>query len=118
MSTFGDRIRELRKAKGYSLRELGPLVDVGFTYLSKVERGKLDFGDYPSTALIQRIAKTLDADPDELMLLAKRIPESIATKIMEQPEVFRFLAGCETAKLQKLAEDAGLRRTDTKRKPR
>ncbi|EMI55095.1 helix-turn-helix domain-containing protein [Rhodopirellula sallentina] len=118
MTAFGERIRELRKSKGYSLRELGPLVDVGFTYLSKVERGKLDFGDYPSTALIQRLAKELDADPDELMLLAKRIPESIATKIMEQPEVFRFLASCETAKLQKLAEDAGLRKNSKKKKPR
>ena len=43
MSKFGDRIRELRKAKGYSLRQLAPLVGVGFSYLSKVERGRLDF---------------------------------------------------------------------------
>ncbi|MEL7263599.1 MAG: helix-turn-helix transcriptional regulator [Planctomycetota bacterium] len=43
MNEFGERIRELRKANGYSLRRLAPLVDVGFSYLSKVENGKLDF---------------------------------------------------------------------------
>ena len=51
MSRFGERIRELRKARGFTLRELSPKVGVGFTYLSKIESGKLDFGDYPSTAL-------------------------------------------------------------------
>ncbi len=45
MSTFGQRIRELRKSKDYSLRKLAPLVGVGFTYLSKVERGKLHCDD-------------------------------------------------------------------------
>ncbi len=38
MNAFGDKIRELRQAKGYSLRQLAPLVGVGFSYLSKVER--------------------------------------------------------------------------------
>ncbi len=76
MNRFGDRVRELRKTKGYSLRKLGPLVGVGFTYLSKVESGKLDFGDSPSSALIARLATALDADADELLLLAvaSRIP--------------------------------------------
>jgi transcriptional regulator with XRE-family HTH domain len=106
MNTFGDRVRELRKAKGFSLRTLGPRVGVGFTYLSKVESGKLDFGDYPSSALIQRLAEALEADADELLLLAGRIPDSIADRIREQPEVFRVFAQCDAQRLSELKEIA------------
>jgi transcriptional regulator with XRE-family HTH domain len=77
MSTFGRRIRDLRAAKNYSLRALAPMVGVGFTYLSNVERGKLDFGEFPSASrLIQRLASALDADEEELLLLSHRVPES------------------------------------------
>ncbi len=44
---FGERLQELRKAKGYTLRDLAARVGVGFTYLSKAENGKLAFADYP-----------------------------------------------------------------------
>jgi len=106
MTRFGDRIRELRKAKGYSLRELGPKVGVGFTYLSKVESGKLDFGEYPSSALILRLAEALDVDADDLLLLARRIPDSIADRILEQPEVFRTLASLNSEELERVAQQA------------
>ena len=53
---FGDRIRAIRTAKGFSQRALGERVGVSFTYISKVENGKLDFGDYPSEDLIRRLA--------------------------------------------------------------
>jgi transcriptional regulator with XRE-family HTH domain len=45
--TFGERVRELRKAKNLTLRGLAGQVGVDFTYLSKIECCKLDFGDYP-----------------------------------------------------------------------
>ena len=32
---FGQRLQELRKAKGYTLRTLAAKVGVGFTYISK-----------------------------------------------------------------------------------
>lgn len=54
---FGERVRELRKAKGLSQRALGVKVGVSFTYVSKIENEKLDFGDYPSEELIGKLAK-------------------------------------------------------------
>ena len=90
--TFGQRVRELRRAKGLSLRALGEKVGVGFTYLSKVECGKLDFGEFPSQALIVRLAKALEADEDELMILAERVPDSIRRRVLERPDAFRKLA--------------------------
>jgi transcriptional regulator with XRE-family HTH domain len=74
---FGDRVRELRLAEGGRLRDLAGKVGVGFTYLSRVENERLNFGDYPSNALIHRLADALDADDEELLILAKRIPEPV-----------------------------------------
>ena len=77
MGKFGDRIRELRKAKGYSLRQLAPLVGVGFSYLSKVENDKLDFAGTASVSLIHRLADFLEGDEEELLLLAHHVPKRI-----------------------------------------
>ena len=102
MTTFGQRIRELRQAKKWTLRELAPKVGVGFTYLSKVENEKLDFGDYPSEALVHRLAEALDADEDELVILANRVPVSIKRRIQQRPEAFRVLASVDDNVLDKL----------------
>ncbi len=74
---FGNTIRELRRAKGFTLRVLGERVGVSFAYISKVENGKIDFGDYPGEDLIRRLAAALDADEEELLLLAEKILEPI-----------------------------------------
>lgn len=106
MNALGEKIRELRKAKGFSLRTLAPMVGVGYSYLSKVENSKLDFGDSPSEALIHRLAETLDGDEDVLLLMAGRIPESISRRILDQPDVFRRLAKCDRATLAAVAGEA------------
>jgi transcriptional regulator with XRE-family HTH domain len=89
---FGGRLRELRTARGPSQRALGQRVGVSFTYLRKVENGKLDFGDYPSEALIRRLAAALDADEDDLLLLAEKIPGPIRRRFFERPDAFRQIA--------------------------
>src|ERR1022692_740592 len=71
---FGQRLQALRKAKGYTLRDLAANVGVGVTYISKAENGKLAFADFPGEALIVKLAKALDADADELLILTKKIP--------------------------------------------
>jgi transcriptional regulator with XRE-family HTH domain len=96
---FGERVRELRRAKGLTLRGLAAKVQVGFTYISKVENGKLDFADYPSDTLICRLAKALEADEDELFLLAQKIPRQIKQRVLERPDAFRKLAELEDAAL-------------------
>jgi transcriptional regulator with XRE-family HTH domain len=49
-------------------------VGIDHTYLSKIENEKLTFGDYPSEELVCKLAEDLDADPNELLLLAEKIP--------------------------------------------
>jgi transcriptional regulator with XRE-family HTH domain len=89
---FGERVRELRQAKKLTLRDLAARVGVGFTYLSKAENGKLAFADYPGEALILKLAAALEADADELLLMAQKIPPQIRKRVLERPADFRKLA--------------------------
>ncbi len=100
--SFGNQIRMLRKARGLTLRQLAPKVGVGFTYLSKVENEKLDFGEYPSDSLICKLANVLDAEEEELLILAKRVPERIRKRVLQRPDVFTALARCDDSTLDKL----------------
>ena len=100
--TFGMRVRELRHAKGWSLRELAEKVEVGFTYLSRVENGRMTYGDYPSDALIHRLADALEADEQELLVLAERIPEPIRQRFLERPAAFSRLAELDDKALDRV----------------
>jgi transcriptional regulator with XRE-family HTH domain len=104
---FGKRLRELRKGKGFTLRDLATRVGVGFTYLSRAENERLQYGDYPSNALIHRLADALDADEEELLILAKRIPEPVKRRILQRPDAFRAFATCDDATLDKLMVQIG-----------
>lgn len=103
--TFGERLRELRKAKNLSQRALAEKVDINFTYLSKVESEKLDFAQYPSEDLIRKLAKALDADVDELLLLAKKIPPDIRDRVIERPDAFRKIASLDDEALDAVLKD-------------
>jgi transcriptional regulator with XRE-family HTH domain len=104
---FGNRLRQLRKAKGLTLRELAKKVGVGFTYLSRAENERLQYGDYPSNALIEKLAKALNADADELFFLAQRIPDRMKRRILERPFVFRKLAELDDAALERVVAGLG-----------
>ena len=101
---FGTRLRELRKAKNLSQRDLAVAVKVSFTYISKIENGKLDFGDYPSEDLIRKLAKALDADADELLILAKKVPDSIRKRVIQRPDAFRKFANLDDETIDRLLE--------------
>ncbi len=102
--TFATRIRELRKRKNLTLRDLASEVGINFTYLSKIENGKLDFSEYPSEKLIRKLATVLDGDVDELLLLAEKIPDGIRKRVIERPDAFRRIARLDDAALDKLLE--------------
>lgn len=102
--TFGERIREIRQLKNLTLRDLAKKVRVTFTYLSKIENQKLSFGEYPSDDLIVKLAGVLDADADELLLLAEKIPEAIRKRVLERPDVFRKMATLDDKRLDAVVE--------------
>jgi HTH-type transcriptional regulator, competence development regulator len=102
MTTVGQRIREIRKSRNLTQRELADRVGINFTYLSRVENDRLDDEQTPREETLQRIAKALNADPDELLLLARRIPDSYRDRILSRPGVFRKLLNLSDADLEDL----------------
>src|SRR5690606_13570014 len=104
---FGPRIRELRKAKCLSLRSLAEAVGVSFTYISKIENEKLDFGDYPGEDLIDKLATALNVNADELLILAKKIPEGIKKRVIDRPDAFRRFAELDDETIDRLLEELG-----------
>ena len=97
---FGERVRELSREKGWRRRDLAERVGVGQTHLSRVENERLNYGEYPSDALIHRLAEALGAD--ELRVLAKRIPEPLKRRALQRPDAFLAFAACDDATLDKL----------------
>jgi transcriptional regulator with XRE-family HTH domain len=70
-TSFGKLIRKARIIKEYSQRELAKLIDVNYTYLSKLEN---DHADYPpSKEIIKSLSYHLNLDEKELIKLAGRI---------------------------------------------
>ena len=99
---FGERIRDLRKAKSLGQRALADIVGTSFTYISKIENHKLDFGEFPSEAMIHKLADALDVDETELLLLAKKVPPRIRERVFERPEAFSKIADLDDKALDRL----------------
>lgn len=89
---FGERVRELRLLRGLTQQIIADRMSVSVSYISKVENGKLHFGDYPSEKFIYKLADELQAEEDELLLLADKVPASIRNRIRQRPGLFRKLA--------------------------
>lgn len=81
--SFGPRIRQLRKEHDMTLRELAEQVNIDFTYLSKIETGS---APVPAEATIRRLAKALNADEEELVLLANKLPVDFEKDLLARPE--------------------------------
>lgn len=89
MSDFGSTLKNLRKERRITQRDLAEKVGVDFTYISKIENGKLV--NSPSVDTIVKIAQALDANADELILLAKKVPETIRETIVDDDLAVAFL---------------------------
>lgn len=96
--TFGKLIRQARKDKGLSQRELAKLVDINYTYLSKLENDHA--GTPPSEDVIERLLLHLGLEENkEVQYLAGRISEDdakafeefVKQNYKEMPVLFRKL---------------------------
>jgi transcriptional regulator with XRE-family HTH domain len=101
---FGEKARALPAAKNLSLRAPGRLAGVSFAYVSKIENGRCDRGDYPSADLIGRLAAALDADGEELLLLAGKIPVPIRRRVLGRPDASRTIARPDNERLDRVLE--------------
>lgn len=70
--SFGQKIKELRENNQLTLREAAQQLDLTSGYLSLLENGK-QVG-FPSEDTIRKIARLYSINPDELILLADKLP--------------------------------------------
>ena len=85
---FGDRLRRLRETRRLSVRRLARLVSVSPSYLSRIERNHVP---PPSERTIEKIARTLLIEADDLLATAGRIPEDVAAKLLRRPQLMARL---------------------------
>ena len=79
--SIGQRIKRERLGRSLTQRQLADAVGVGVPHISKIEADR----ESPSDALLRKVAETLDCDPDELLLVARRIPAGLMDKFVSDP---------------------------------
>lgn len=89
METFGQTVKRLRKAKRITQLELAERIGVDFTYVSKIENNRTMRS--PAEATIRKIAEVLETNPDELILLANKIPQNLQETIVQDTLAVDFL---------------------------
>jgi transcriptional regulator with XRE-family HTH domain len=89
MGEFGLTLREKRRTSGLSQRRLAERVGLDFSYISKLENGRLPA---PASDTIWRIAQALGCPSEELFAAAQRLPQDVSTNLADEPAALRFLA--------------------------
>ena len=89
METFGQTVKRLRKAKRITQLELAERIGVDFTYVSKIENDRTM--RTPAESTIRKIAEVLDVNAEELILLARRIPQNLQETIVQDTLAVDFL---------------------------
>lgn len=86
--TFGKTIQRLRREHDLTQREAAAALEIDFTYLSKLEN---DRGEPPSERTVRKLAKLLDADAEELLALAGRLPTELRDRAQSDVTFARLL---------------------------
>ena len=80
--TIGQLVKRERLRRSMTQRELADLVGVGVPHISKIEANR----ENPSDGLLARVAQVFDRDVDELLLVARRLPEELLDQLAADPQ--------------------------------
>lgn len=80
-SQLGTLLRSEREARGWTLEHLAKRLKVTKGYVSRLEGGKAR----PAVRMIEALAKTLQIDPNPLLLLAGHIPTDVGEILRSHP---------------------------------
>jgi PAS domain S-box-containing protein len=82
--TFGQRVRELRQAKGLTQRELAREAGISFAYVSKLETSTMPPPRHKVITALASVLGASDKETDELFGLARKIPHELMGKVDAQ----------------------------------
>ncbi len=94
--TFGQTLKEIRRSKGVTQRQLAAAVGVDFSYISKVENDRMP---PPAADTIVKICEKLGVPPDELLAMTGKMPTPVKEAISENPSAQQFLREAQTMTL-------------------
>ena len=117
-TTFGELLREKRRAASLSQRQLAERAGVDFSYISKLENGRL-----PAAAddTVVRICAILGCPAEEFFTAAGKLPTELGDSLVGEPAAIRFLQEASRLQLsqkeweQMLGELHGLRGGDERK---
>ncbi|MCG8532207.1 MAG: helix-turn-helix domain-containing protein [Desulfovibrionales bacterium] len=94
--TFGQALKNLRREKKVSQRELANGVGVDFSYISKIENDRLP---PPSADTIIKICKILEIPSEVLLAQSGKVSSDIKEIISSSEEAIRFLNEAQQMRL-------------------
>src|SRR5690242_19697253 len=86
--TFGVTLKDVRRSKNMSQRDLAMKTGVDFTYISKLENDRLP---PPSTETIAKLSEVLGTPQEILLAASGKINNEIKEVIASSPEAIKFL---------------------------
>ena len=87
-NVFGKSLRQLRRSKSVSQRELARRVGVDFSYISKVENERLP---PPAADTIVKICEVLEISPVELLASTGKIPTQVKEMLGASSAALQFV---------------------------
>lgn len=94
---FGEKIKQLRKSKGMTQKELGIKADMEYQYLGAIERGEKN----PSLYFIEKIAVGLELKPYQLFMFKE---EQKVDKEITVDETINLLKLCDMETMKMILE--------------
>lgn len=91
---LGQTVRQLRRARGLTQRQLAGLIGADFTYVSKIEHDRPEHT--PSIKVLRALAAALEVDELELMELADKTPPILSALARDKHALTFFRRATET----------------------
>ena len=95
--TFGQILKELRRNRNISQRELADKVGVDFSYISKLENDRLA---PPAAETIIRISNILDIPSEVLLSHSGKVSDEMKGAMSSSPEALMFMNEAKNMNLQ------------------
>jgi transcriptional regulator with XRE-family HTH domain len=86
--SFGQLLKNIRREKGVSQRDLADQVGVDFSYISKIENDRMP---PPAADTIIKIAHILEVSEGILLANSKKISTDMSNAISSSPSAIKFI---------------------------